>query len=111
MPEVPRNHYGVVSASSDEVIIDILGGKKAACSRLAQMAQLMRAQPNGQEGALLNNGHPNIFYLEGLSGLPFAAHCLWSFEKEAWCITACQLPKIGKWSEGAKVFSPAHLIS
>jgi hypothetical protein len=57
--------YGKLSRRSvDGPIITDLGGNEKAASSLAEPFALMAQQPNGEDGALLNNGWANIFYVE-----------------------------------------------
>lgn len=70
---------------------------------LWQIAELMRRQPQGQDGILLNNGYANIFYVNGVHGRVFAVGVRWY--NDEWRVLAWKLDEGACWGAGCRVFS------
>ncbi|MES2006520.1 MAG: hypothetical protein V4436_00260 [Patescibacteria group bacterium] len=66
---------------------------------LWHIAELIKAQPGGKDGLLLNNGYANIFYVGG-----FAVHVYWSADDRGWFVNGWALGG-GRWGAGSRVFS------
>jgi len=65
------------SAYDREIIAD-LGGEEKAEVTLTEVWRLMERQANGQEGALLNNGWANIFYVRDVNGVLRTVRVYWN---------------------------------
>lgn len=68
----------------------------------AVIAGLIAGQPNGEEGALLNNGRANLFYL---SFCVVRVH--WDADSREWRVFTWRRDENG-WLAGVRVFSPAN---
>lgn len=71
---------------------------------LDQIADLIDAQNNGEDGALLNNGYANIFYVVGKNNILFAVGVRWSSGNSNWSIDAFDLVEAYHWDDGHRVF-------
>ena len=89
--------------SLDSPIITKLGGEEKAESSLAEMFHLMSLQKNGEEGALLNNGWANIFYIRDVNGVLRAVYVDWYVD--GWRVRANSVGHRGGWDGGNRVFS------
>lgn len=67
----------------------------------ALIAELIKKQPNGEEGALLNNGYVNLFYTEA-----FVVGVYWYAGFGEWYVLAWFRGAYA-WSADSRVFSPA----
>jgi hypothetical protein len=92
------------SANDSEIIAD-LGGETAAEVTLAETWRLMERQANGGEGALLNNGWANIFYVRDRDMVLRAVCFFWL--DNGWRAFADVLGVGGrfKWDDRRRVFS------
>lgn len=89
------------SANDSEIIAD-LGGEAVAEVTLAEIWRLMERQANGGEGALLNNGCANIFYVRDREGV-LRAVCV-HLDDDGWYADADAL--VGsRWRVVYRVFS------
>ncbi|OGG71847.1 hypothetical protein A3E65_02840 [Candidatus Kaiserbacteria bacterium RIFCSPHIGHO2_12_FULL_56_13] len=66
---------------------------------LWEIAELIEAQKNGEDGPLLTNGYSNIFYVAG-----FAVDVYWGVGRRKWCVDDWRLGGI-QWDRGGRVFS------
>ena len=66
---------------------------------LWQIAHLIEAQKNGEDGSLLTNGHANIFYVAG-----YAVNVNWHTADRRWCVSSWGLVGVS-WDAGDRVFS------
>lgn len=57
----------------------------------AHLASLIEAQPNGEDGDLLNNGYATIRYVRGVNGVLFAAGVGWGVSRREWGVRAVPL--------------------
>ncbi len=89
------------NANDSEIIAD-LGGEAVAEVTLTEIWRLMVAQANGGEGALLNNGWANIFYVRDREGVLRAVCVGWS--DGGWHAGASALGGL-RWRDGRQVFS------
>ncbi len=89
------------SANDSEVIAD-LGGEAVAEVTLSEIWRLMVAQSNGGEGALLNNGWANIFYVRDVNSVLRSVYVDW--RDDGWGVRAGALGGI-RWYGGRRVFS------
>lgn len=69
---------------------------------------LIKNQPNGEEGVLLNNGKSNIFYIKDVSGVLRAVHVY--LDGAVWCVGAIFVLNPSVWYEGLQVFSRNSVI-
>ncbi len=65
---------------------------------------LVKLQPRGEEGTLLNNGYANIFYLQ-VGVQVFVVRVYWHRDHAKWYVNAWKLVEYGRWSEGPRVLS------
>jgi hypothetical protein len=91
--------------SSDSEIINDLGLKPMELdSVLWAIAELIKKQPKGEPGDLLNNGYANLFYVRsGESVLVIGAR--WDSAGDEWRLGSCGLGELSGWSAGVRVFS------
>ena len=89
------------SAYDHEIIAD-LGGEEKTEVTLTEIWRLMERQANGGEGALLNNGWANIFYVRDREGVLRAVDVCW--DDDGWYVYALALDGI-RWYDGRRVFS------
>jgi len=111
VPAATLNAYRLKEASVDGPILTLLGGKDSAKTNIAYMAQLIKTQPQGQEGVLLTNGWANIFYVEDDSGELWAVLCIWDSGTGEWNVNAYPVTAPSWWHAGTRIFSPAVLVS
>ena len=69
----------------------------------AHIALLIKRQPNGKAGELLNNGYANLFYLE-VNGEVVVVDVRWRTHHREWYVYAHQLDD-DQWYAGNQVFS------
>lgn len=62
---------------------------------LAQAWQLLKLQPNGQEGVLLNNGWANVFYIRDAGGTLRGVHVIW--HGDGWHVDAYSVGDLREW--------------
>lgn len=72
---------------------------------LWQIAKLIEAQPNGEKGLLLTNGHANLFYVKGKGGQVFVVLVYWLAGHGEWGVDAWLLDEGVRWDAGRRVFS------
>jgi hypothetical protein len=70
---------------------------------LAHLAALIECQWDGKEGALLNNGYANIFYVK-VNGAVFAVRVNWYADHRKWLCFASRLDDF-RWDAGDRAFS------
>jgi hypothetical protein len=85
-----------------------LGGNEAAETTLTEIYATMEAQPNGENGSLLNNGWANIFYIVDINGTLRAVGVRWI--GEGWIVIACSVEDLNKWNADNRVFSRNSLL-
>lgn len=72
------------------------------------IAQMLKKQPNGEEGDLLVSSLANIFYVMNRSGTKELAACVfWDSNLHGWKIRVYPLD-MQPWNAGAIVFTPHH---
>jgi hypothetical protein len=90
--------------SKDISIIADLGGSKKAETTLSELFCLMHIQGEDQNnGALLMNGHSNIFYVTDVTGVVRAVDACWSVT--GWRLDADSIVGPAVWNEDFRVFS------
>jgi hypothetical protein len=67
------------------------------------IAELLRCQPKGKNGALLNNGYANLFYIQVAPALVLVFCMYWG--GSTWDVDAWGLDEYGRWGGGPRVFS------
>jgi hypothetical protein len=77
-------------------------------STLEDVAGFIKAQPDGKEGFLLNNGYANIFYVEGKNGEVFVVSVSWSSGSREWDVLDWSLGGDGDWSSDNYVVCPGN---
>jgi len=96
-------YHNLKENSLDSPIITKLGGEEKAESSLAEMFHLMSLQKNGEEGALLNNGWANIFYIRDVNGVLRAVYVGW--DGDGWSVGADSIEDRYVWDDDRRVFS------
>jgi hypothetical protein len=97
-------HYAkLMTASVDGPIIAELGGEAKVETTLTELYGLMKLQANGEEGALLNNGWANIFYIKDQNGVLRAVFVRW--HDVGWHVNALSVEDPSAWDGGDRVFS------
>lgn len=89
--------------SVDGPILAELGGNEAAETTLTELYVAMAAQPNGENGNLLNNGWANIFYIKDVNGTLRAVRVRWN--DDGWVVSACTVEYPHEWHADFRVFS------
>ena len=89
--------------SVDGPILAELGGNEAAETTLTEVYAAMEAQPNGEDGNLLNNGWANIFYIKDVNGALRAVHVDWV--DGGWDVLANSVEDPAEWNADDRVFS------
>ena len=87
----------------DAPIIAELGGEEKSETTATEIYALMAKQANGENGALLNNGWWNIFYVEDQNGVLRAVCVFWS--GVGWYVGAGSVVGPDGWHGGRQVFS------
>jgi len=95
--------------SVDGPILQELGGNEAAETTLTEMYAAMEAQPNGENGDLLNNGWANIFYIKDVNGTLRAVRVRWS--DDGWHVHACSVENPLEWFTDRRIFSRNSSVS
>ncbi len=90
-------------SSADGPIIVELGGEAKAEITLTEIYGLMAKQPNGEDGALLTNGHANIFYAKDQNGVLRTVGVSWY--DDGWDVDASLVEDPFTWLAGRQVFS------
>lgn len=90
------------SSPNNQIIVE-LGGKAKAETTLTELWSLMKFQANGEEGALLNNGWANAFYIKDVAGVLRAVCVGWS--DVGWFVGADSVEIPHVWFDGYRVFS------
>lgn len=93
----------LLKSSVDGPIIAALGGEAKAETTLTELYGLMKLQANGEEGALLNNGWANVFYIKDIAGVLRAVSVYW--DDVGWLVSACSVEGPDVWHVGLQVFS------
>ncbi len=93
--------HTLLRASLDPPIITALGDNHE--TTLAELWQLLAAQPNGENGTLLTNGYANIFYIRDTEGTLWAVGALWS--SDGWDVYANSVEDPCRWGSGFQVLS------
>ncbi|MFA5061760.1 MAG: hypothetical protein WC526_01275 [Patescibacteria group bacterium] len=93
------------SDSDDNLIINQLGGETKAETALAEVFACLEKQPNGEDGALLTNGHANIFYVRNTEGVLCVIQVIW--RGDGWTFYTRSVGSLDTCTEGRRVFSRA----
>lgn len=95
--------------SLDGPILTELGGERVAETSLAELYAAMATQPNGEDGALLNNCRANIFYVPDITGTLRAVLVYW--DDGGWRVDAYSVRRLFGWPADGRIFSRNSLIS
>lgn len=90
-------------ASVDGSIIAEFGGETVVESTLAEMYEALKLQGRGQKGALLTNGHANIFYIRDVEDKLWAVRCNWDSGNEYWDLSAYPVADPRRWDADDRV--------
>jgi len=90
--------------SVDGPILTELGGQEKAKITLSELYAAMAAQPNGEDGGLLNDGFANIVYVTDITGALRAVSVSW-VNNNGWRIVASSVQDRGAWIADNRVFS------
>ncbi len=93
--------HKLLKSSRDPNIIVELGANHETC--LTYVWNLMKNQPNGEEGTLLTNSFANIFYVRDVEGVLWAVDVGWyGF---GWGVGASSVGSVDGWNAGHQAFS------
>ncbi|MDP2734757.1 MAG: hypothetical protein Q8P12_00965, partial [bacterium] len=108
LPEVTFRSFELVKSANDtEIRSELPEDYVLEASELCgYLPEIIASQPGGEEGFLLTNGHPNVFYVRGRNGEVFAVGVLWDGVNLEWDVYADRLDD-GHWSGGYRVISLA----
>lgn len=67
----------LLEKSLDPAILTALGGEAKVRITLGQFFAAFAKQPNGEKGALLTNGYPNVGYVSDITGVLWAVYGRW----------------------------------
>ena len=101
VPEAQLKSFKLNKASFDPPIITALGDKHE--TYLAQLWELLKAQPKGESGTLLTNGYANIFYIRDADNILWAVLVGWGVG--SWSVGADSIDRPYGWRGGNRVFS------
>lgn len=89
----------------DSAILEELGNPRpfTILEFVAIIRDLFLKQPNGKEGALINNGHANIFFVQ-LGSRVVTVYMPWDSAYYGWFVDVFVLG-VGRWRAGSYVFS------
>ena len=87
----------------EAAIIPELGGETKVETTLSEMFSLIRKQPDGKEGVLLNNGWANILDIRDQNGVLRAVSVYW--RDDGWDVDADSVEHSFEWLAGRQVFS------
>jgi len=68
------------------------------------ITSLIKKQPKGESGTLLNNGYANILYVKLANGTVVAVYVFWYGVDRVWGFHACAVDDV-RWDVGYYVFS------
>jgi len=105
MSEHALRYAKLCKESEDGTTIKELGGEAKAETTLSEMFSSMEKQGEGEDGALLNNGGANLFYIQDCSGVLRVVCVFWRDKDAGWRIRAFPVEDSGHWSVGDQVFS------
>lgn len=97
-------YHELHNPSADDPIIAELGGEEWAETSLTVIHGLIVSQRNGEQGALLTNGLPNVFYVRDASGI--LCSIIVSRLSPAWSLDAYPRDHPDECERGSRVFSP-----
>ena len=104
--EATLTYFRLTRSEFDGTILASLGNRLDLVILLRQIHWLMEQQPNGEPGALLNNGWANIFYMTGLLRLVSVD---WSVD--GWLVDAFSVTNPIGWDDGHQVFSCNSMVT
>jgi len=100
VPQAQLKSRKLKQSSLDPPIITALGDNHE--TYLAQLWELLKAQPKGESGTLLTNGYANIFYIRDADNILWAVDMDW--RDGSWGVDAYSIGYPGRWSGGDQVF-------
>lgn len=101
----PVSIHRLKRSSFDGPIFDELGDYDGFHTNLLEVFSLMERQGKGEEGILLTNGLPNVFYIKDEIGVTRAVRVAWWRCDEGWCVDAECIGRSIRWDDGSQVFS------
>lgn len=101
--EIVLHYHALKNNSTDAPIIVELGSQGRVETTLAEIFALMQMQGSGENGALLTNGHTNIFYVLDSKGLRRSVCLDWAHG--GWSLYNGSDGHPSGWSFGDRVFS------
>ena len=100
VPQAQLKSRKLKQSSLDPPIITALGDNHE--TYLAQLWELLKAQPKGESGTLLTNGYANIFYIRDADNILWAVSVYW--DDDGWNVDAYSVDTPGRWDDGDRVF-------
>lgn len=86
VPAVTLNVSQICRFANDSQIMAALGGTAVVKTSLGHLAQLIKAQPDGEPGDLFTSSRGNTFYAECVEGGLQVVSCAWYSDLPAWLI-------------------------
>ena len=100
VPQAQLKSRKLKQSSLDPPIITALGDNHE--TYLAQLWELLKAQPKGESGTLLTNGYANIFYIRDADNILWAVRVYWG--GDGWDVDASSVGDPYGWDDGDQVF-------
>lgn len=102
---LPSGYDVIKPANDSEVRSEFPADHTYSASEFCwQAKRMVKAQPNGIAGRLLNNGDANIFYVVGKGGEVFAVHVGWYGGHRQWDFSCYSLGE-SRWNRDDRTFS------
>jgi len=101
VPATELKIYRLREASRDVPILVELGDNHE--TTLAYIWELLKKQPNGEDGVLLQNSYANIFYVSGTDDILWAVSVYWIVD--GWRVESESIGSPGRWRVGIRVFA------
>ena len=102
-PPASLSSYTLNKAMLDsEIRAELPKNHVFALDDIWMIADLLKKQPIGGRGELLNNGKANLFYVQA-GALVLGVFVYW--DGSAWLVRAWELDESGQWSDGCHAFS------
>lgn len=89
--------------SLDAPIMNELGDTDE--TMLAHLWELLKQQPNGEEGKLLVNGWANVAYIRDVNDELWAVSACWDADRGGWDVEADSVTRPGRWDADSQVVS------
>lgn len=103
IPAITLRTHKLKEDANDAQIIPALGGEEIVETTLHHFYEMLKKQPNGEDGTLLTDGKGNIFYIRDANSTLWAVGCHWISDE--WGVYAVPVTDRVKWYAGHQIFS------